>query len=1812
MICLLGLGVNHGGCGFARVEKYNGDGIMSKKSMWILVGAAFALNVVGLLWIRNEVVGPVAGIEAEEESVLRVAVFQPGEDELAEDADKLLIVFNRELVPAAEVGKPMGWQPFSMEPPTEGQWLWSRTNAMEFRLKNPLPVGNRFTAKASAHFAGQLGEPLEGKKEFVFNSSSLRVEHCSNLGRIDGRIRVEFRFNQDVEPDVLSANLQASTGDPVAKLKGEVLSSGLTRRHVVAFEEPEDRLLVVKLKKGMAGVSGPLGLKKEFVNEIELRPTFAALPARAPWRWGTEEKTSVELRFNEMLDPLQTIPRISVTPKVEGMTSTLSRYGIRLYGSFGSPMRHYVARIEGDVRSFDGQVLPAGTKFRFKMPSRSPSIEFVRSRGVLSPKGNLSLELKTVAVSDVRLSATKVYPNNLAAHLRGQYLSRVGRELFSEVVTIEGGGASSLKTTLIRLSDWIDKPLGLYSIQAEAENRRWTDDDAVVAVTDLAITTKAYPSGILSWVTSLSEGKPVAGVEVSVLSSKNQILATGKTDERGLVELDAPNDHPDGEPWIVLAAKGDDLSFRRLDQRKWDLPTVNKDGREPPKGLDGFLYAARGVRRPGDVVRLTGIIRDDAGEVPDPNIPFELRIYRPDGKLTKTLSISISDGGTFHTSYGTPEEAWTGTWRFALSLPGSETSIAETTTGVEAFVPVRLEVKSEAAQSWFSHDQAPEVSISARYLFGVAGADLPFQVAGDWSKVSFEAAGLEDFSFGDKDHHEKVSIRSIDGMTDGTGSASVFLPSDRLSPGFWEAAGYVTVNSTGGASVSDRFSLRKLTASRLVGVRIANGGKPSASEAFTVEFVAAGPLADEVPVGNVEVVLEKLETDWVMQRVGGHWTWHRREDAFEVTRKLVEKVAGASVDFARVQMTCPEPGTWRLVVRDLVGGAVTRVRLDVPRAGQSVAATGSPHRVGLSLDRSSYRPGEVARVAVKAPFAGELLLALETDHVAWSQTFNLSKTHVTLDVPLPEIMPGGAFVTASVVRPLDFESSEWKPHRAYGMVRLATDFSKERLDVELDVLDKVQPGAEVTVRARVKGDESTYVHLWAVDEGVLSVTDYETPDPTDLFYGPWRAKVDSGDLYLELLPDHKRPSSMERFGAGGGSSRRSLVKARYPKTVILWNEFVPLGKDGLVESKFAIPSDFTGEIRFMAVAVAGNSYGSAESALTVTSPLLAETSLPRFVAPGDKFLSPVTLFNSTDEDIVAETEFILSGPAQLFGDPKRTVALAAGGSSTIWFEMEAKRSMGLALVSVKVSGNGLFAEASGTFPVRPAATLDAAYETFVMNAGESRTIDLPERFLTDGAKRTVTLSASPVTDLRPALDDLLGFPYGCVEQTTSKVMPLAYAAKLLGGGKAEFAKEVVLAGIERLSSMQTRSGGLAYWPGGREPNLWGTCYASTFLIEAKAAGHSIDKEFIDGLVGYLRESLRSGENDLPEQAFICQVLAAFGQPETSRQRYLLDQVGVLDFAGRARLAGAWLASGRPDLARKSLPADTLSQTVSRTFNGRLTSQTAAEAILLSVLLDLDDQHPWISELKHRILRGRRNGHWRSTLDNGLAIAALCKLQASAESDAGSFSGELTGPGAKAVAFSSEETTETSFVGSGEIRLSPVGEGKLYVSVLTEGLVAPESVKPVNDGLEILRRWTTADGKILRDWKEEGGKPVEVEVGDLVWVEVKLQTLELEADNVALVDALPGGFAVENPRLATSAMRSPSEPTLFTSQPDRSEFLDDRVVLFASAKNRSQVFRYAIRAVAGGEFLLPPIQASCMYDESLRSLGGMGSVKVAVR
>ncbi len=240
----------------------------------------------------------------------------------------------------------------------------------------------------------------------------------------------------------------------------------------VAVEEPKDRIFEIKVKKGMPGVEGPLGLERDFFSQISLGPSFAVLNARPPWRRGADEKCAVELRFNKRVDVLREKPRVKLDPDVPGLVVSWTGQGVRLYGAFESPDRHFVATVEDDVVSSDGEVVPAGARFSFVMPKRSPTISFVHEQGVLSPKGNLEVELRTCAVRNLRLSATKIYPNNLAAHLRGDSWyrpDRIGRELFSVVKPLKVG-ANAVSINVVNLKDWIEEPLGLYYLDASNED----------------------------------------------------------------------------------------------------------------------------------------------------------------------------------------------------------------------------------------------------------------------------------------------------------------------------------------------------------------------------------------------------------------------------------------------------------------------------------------------------------------------------------------------------------------------------------------------------------------------------------------------------------------------------------------------------------------------------------------------------------------------------------------------------------------------------------------------------------------------------------------------------------------------------------------------------------------------------------------------------------------------------------------------------------------------------------------------------------------------------------------------------------------------------------------------------------------------------------------------------------------------------------------------------------------------------------------------------------------------------------------------
>jgi hypothetical protein len=835
---------------------------------------------------------------------------------------------------------------------------------------------------------------------------------------------------------------------------------------------------------------------------------------------------------------------------------------------------------------------------------------------------------------------------------------------------------------------------------------------------------------------------------------------------------------------------------------------------------------------------------------------------------------------------------------------------------------------------------------------------------------------------------------------------------------------------------------------------------------------------------------------------------------------------------------------------------------------------------------------------------------------------DLAENARVIEIPLPEDLRGGAYITATVIRPLDPSVKDWMPLRAMGAARVEMTYPDKRLSVELDAPRRGLPEQEVDVRVRITdGGEPVpwaAVHLWAVDEGICLVTGYELPVARDHFLAHRRLGVRSSDVYYDLLPDFARPSGMTRIGAGAeldeqASLRRSPVPTPYRHPAVVFRKVAVADHQGRLIVRLPMPR-LNGQMRLMAVAAEADRYGQAQAAVTLKTDLMVEASWPRFAVPGDRFDVPVRLINTTDVPAEVALEWDLPPLATVVcNEDVGRLELAPGSTRTLWLDVRAENlgilegSLTMRRLDIAPSREG---DALGSpdvpnvstwvaMPIRPAGSLHGQTRLRRLAAGESIKVRADEAFEEGMCKIRVNVSSRRRVHLLPAVESLIGYPYGCVEQTGSKLTALLYAPDLLGksGGDLEQSDRVaqmVRSGIARLWSMQTQDGGLAYWPGGHRSDPWCSAYAARVLVEAHRAGYPVDKQFTGPLIEYLRRQLQTGSDDaINAKALICRVLATFGDPDRGWMALLSQRSQELDIAGRTHLAAAWLEAGRRDRALELLDERILSARIPRTLSGRLTSQRAQEAFLLSLLLDLDANHPWIPTLIEKIDDARGgNGRWGSTSDNAAAVMALSKAEVYHEGP-GRFEGSVSSESTtRQVTFTHEEPVEASF-DAGPLRLETRGEGPVYVSITQEGLARVDALAPRDHGLVARRTWLDDNGQEV--------DPARLRVGDRIEVRITLRAPGGSVPNVALVDALPACMEVDMPSLLSGDRQGASV--------DRSEFLDDRVVLFLTA-GAEKTFSYHLRVTTAGRFRVPALQASAMYDPAIESVTEASYVEVA--
>ncbi|MFN0056998.1 MAG: alpha-2-macroglobulin family protein [Planctomycetota bacterium] len=1784
-----------------------------------------ALNVVGLFWIRD------ALLHAHRPR-FRVLAASPARQ--VDDADRFELRFDAPVARPSEIGERPARALFEIEPEPAGHWRWAEADRLEYLLENRLPLGREYVIRPAAHLEAETGRILVGTSEFRFRTSALELRSCEVRSSDHVYVRLELRFNQLVDPVALLRHLEVYDGGDISGAnvrhhKGKIEIHSLTQAPaldiVVRVNRPQSHRLVVKVLRDLTGHGAHLGLVETSVQTLDVLRDFRLENAYVPTP-GADDAVEVRLQFSAFFSEKVDPPTVEVRPQVADLRVRRSGSELCLTGAFQCGAR-YTAIVDRNAVSADGRPLGREQTIAFNIPDRAPTVDLAVRHGILMPTGNLSLDLRLVNVAALGLEAWRLYENNLVAHLQGNARDETSRQVMHRTIAL-GLQRNVPSTVAIDLRQLLGEvPTGVYALTARARNRHWARDDAVVAVTDIALTTKRERDGYLVWATSLATAAPIANATISALTYTNQVIATATTAADGVARLRVPKNSADDHVWLIAARLAEDLSFIQPDRRPWVSDAVEQSGRSSPTAYDVALFTERGVYRPGDVIHLSGIVREPDGALP-PALPLTIRVLRPDGKAAHELPVDArpDQQGFFTIAIPTTTDSRTGPYRFVASVRGAEAALGETSALVEAFVTVRIELDAAMSQEKYCYGEGPPtLAVAGRYLFGQPAADLQLAVPGTYAWRRYESRRFPEYQFDDATRCAHGQLTTIETRLDKDGAATVALSlPPQLAAGVWQASLTATVTEAGGRSVSRHCVTTIDTAEYHIGLRIPKHTFAPVGLPIDIPWVVV--TSNDAPAESTKLAFEltRVEFESVLEEVQRKLKWKSVERLVPIQEFEFAQSASGSISIA-----CPSAGYYRLTAVEQRTGQRARVEFYAASQSHDIQSfsLAEPERLEILCDQERYRPGELANIVVRAPSAGTMLLTIESDHVVEHRVVTMTTNTATVCMPVDTALRGSAFISATVVRAVDPKQGSWLPHRSRGMARLRIDHSDARPELVIRAPSRVEPGARIRVEVEAPAAKSStraaVVQLWAVDEGILLTTDYRTPDPGAHFFAPRKSEIASADLFSELLPDHLRPESMARIGADRGAAetlRRGTGNDRQRReSAVIWCELATLDAEGCAAFDLELPN-MTGRLRVMAVFVDQDTYASAEHDVTLSAPLLVEASWPRYLVTGDSFQAPVKLFNSTDSVLEAELEFDFTGPLEIkVPTSARRVRVAPNEPAVVWLDA---RAVGIGPATVRVRA---VAEANAThpefvavaetdLPVRSAAVLHSEVELLRLRAGESRRFAASSAFLPAGSGRvTLSISTEPQVELLPAITQLLDYPYGCLEQTTSRLLAILHAPKLLdralpGDARVDSAGKKIESGIDRLWSMQTRDGGLGYWPGDNNSHLWGTAYAAEFLARASHEQFTIEPRFLDDLLKYLKLELdRRNDNDADVvdanlRAHLCYVLAAFDMPPVAWLERLAEQVAELDIAGRAHLAGAFAASGRADRAIAILPTGTINTVVGTTTSGRITSQVQQEAALLHVLLDIDVQHVWIPRLVERLYAARKNGWWGTTLATATAMAALARYQLSTPRIASEFTGEVVARGGRTERFDHRAAAHLGFdFNDLPLELKSAGSGTLYVVAAIEGDGTPELAAPFDRNFAVRRHWRARNGAVI--------DPGKLRIGDLVDVEIEVKATARPdlrgVDNIAIVDLLPAGLEVVNPRLASSGMATHS-----VARADCVEFLEDRVVIFASEVGASSTFRYALRATAVGSFAVPLVTASCMYDPVIASAHGAGRVEVA--
>lgn len=1590
----------------------------------------------------------------------------------------------------------------------------------------------------------------------------------------------------------------------------------------------------------------------------EFNPETPLANRKSPYRWGDVKQIGdALLKQSEVL-------KLKPIPAEREFTSS---HTFKFEANVG---RYIYVRVDKGLKSFGGYMLGESYDRIIQVKPFPKEVRILHSGSLLALNGERKVPVLARDVNALHYEIGRILPGQVQ-HLVSQSGGAFGKPDFTnynfgwdnigersvEIAPLPALAPGKAQYTAFDLTKYLKEgnegKRGLFLVKVQAydmANKRpvGNADSRLIVVTDLGLLVKQAVDGSQDvFVQSIQNGAPVGGATVQVIGKNGLPLLSQDSGADGHVRVPSLKDFTrEQTPVLYLVKKGGDLSFlprergdRMLDISRFDIGGVANNVQADK--LQAYLFSDRGIYRPGEEFKIGMIVRASDWGTSLAGIPLEAVITDTRGLTVKRERIKLPASGFVELAQTTEDTSATGNWNINLHIVKDgrpESLIGSLAVKVQEFQPDRLKMgarfSSEAVEGW-----VPPESLKARInlnnLFGTPASNRKVRATMTLSPAYPAFSSHRDYSFYDPQRaKDGFQDKLADTVTDEKGEAEFDLRLQRFARATYRvhfvAQGF---EAEGGRGVSAERAVLVSNMPYLVGFKTDGELRYINKDAQrSVHLIAIDPKAQKTAVDKLTLVhVERKFVSVLTKQESGVFKYESKRK--EVT--LGEKPLNIAATGTRLPLPTSQPGDYALSIRDAQGLELNRIEYSVAGHGNLSRSLEKNAELQLKLARTDIAPGQEIEVEVRAPYTGNGLITIERDKVYAYKWFKTSTTNSVQKIKLPPGLEGNAYVSVAFVRDINSPEIFMSP-LSHGVAPFSISLERRKSKISLSSAELVKPGEPL--RIKVRTEKPTKMVVFAVDEGILQVAGYKTPEPLGYFFQKRALEVRTAQILDLILPEFKR--LMESAAAGGdgeGALGKHLnpFKRKRDKAVAYWSGIIDAGPKEK-ELVYQVPDYFNGSLRIMAVAVAEDAIGVSEKKSLVRGDFVLSPNVPTQVAPGDEFEVGVSVANNvagSGKAAAIKLELKTSPHLEIIGAARQELKIDELRESSAVFRLKARESLGSATLGFTASMGTKSARYNVDTSVRPAVPYRVSLGIGSVKNGSAE-LPVPRQMYDEYRTLSTGISHLPLILGQGLVGYLDKNPYGCTEQLVSQALPaIVLQARPEFGYTRNYSEERVAKIIQMLRGRQNQEGAYGLWAANHHVTPWVSVYAQQFLLEARDRGHAIPPDMLKSGNDWLLTVAAAEGNSLTEErtrAYAIYLLA--------RQGRVVAQYAV---ASQKHLENTWRKEWRQDLAAAYLAAayqlmrqEKIAESLIRDIKPGQVKMPWAEyyddLARDSQLIYLLARH-FPMELKRldanaleALVRPMRENRY-NTYTSGTTLLALdAYATATGNETVGKFTiREILADGNKrALQLSGGPLPRANFTAqAGKLQFGSSSDFPAFYMANQSGFDRKLPTTEIKKGIEVFREYKDAAGKSVTN----------VKLGDEIEVHLRLRAIgSSNVEDVAVVDLLPGGFEIvpearsteaapavnegedgggEPAEQATPAWVPPIGNAKSTWRPEYADVREDRVVLYGYVENQAKLFIYKIKATNAGTYTIPPSFAEGMYDRNVEARGLGGRITV---